>query len=82
MVQKPIVTRQEVTALNYDEEGALTILMPNGELKEDLNLPTATHLAEVATKIKQIIDEGIKDCLVTYQCWGENEQIVAVREAY
>ena len=37
-------------------------------------------MTDVATKIKQIVDAGTKECLVTFQKWGDKEQVVAVRE--
>merc|ERR1719319_1093476 len=80
MIPRPIVTKTEVTGLSYDDEGSLTLMMPDGELKEDLNLPTEAHLSDISTNIKRIIDAGTKECLVTYQTWGDKQQVVAVRE--
>ena len=80
MIPCPIVEKAEMNALSYDDDGVLTIMKQDGELKEDLNLPTEAHLADVARKIKEIIDAGTKECLVQIQKWGDKEQIVAVRE--
>ena len=55
-------------------------MMPDGSMKEDLNLPSESHLASIADKIKQIIDAGNRECLVTIQQWSDQQQIVAVRE--
>lgn len=73
MIPAPIVTKTEVTAICYDEDGVLQLMMPDGELKEDLNLPTESHLTDIANNIKRIIDAGNKECLVTYQKYGEKE---------
>ena len=80
MIPRPIITKTEVTCICYDDDGVLQLMMPDGDIKEDLNLPTESHLTEVATKIKQIVDAGAKECLVTFQKWGDKEQVVAVRE--
>ena len=66
MIPRPIVTKSEVTGLSYDDEGLLVLMMNDGELKEDLNLPTEAHLSDIATGIKRIIDAGTKECLVTF----------------
>jgi len=64
MVDAPIVARQEYTLLNIDDT-TLELLDPSGEVKSDVNLPEDEHLKEVALKIRQIFDEGKKECLVT-----------------
>ena len=71
MIPRPIVIKTEVTALSYDEDGGLCMMMPDGELKEDLNLPHESHLEDIAKLIKRLIDEGTKECLVTFQTWGD-----------
>ena len=55
-------------------------MLANGDIKEDLNLPTESHLSDVVANIRRIIDAGTKECLVTVQKWGDKEQVVAVRE--
>merc|ERR1712060_990831 len=80
MIPAPIVEKTEMTAMSYDEENMLCILTQNGDLKEDLRIPSEAHLSDIAMKIKQIIDAGNKECLVQIQKWGDKEQIVAVRE--
>ena len=64
MVDAPIVKRVEYTLLNIDDD-ALELLDANGEVKSDVNMPTAEHLTDVSKKIKEIFDEGKKECLVT-----------------
>ena len=55
-------------------------MMPDDSLKEDLNLPTEGHLTDVANKIKAILEAGTKECLITFQKWGDKEQVISVRE--
>ena len=73
MIPAPIVSKTEVTAICYDDDGVLQLMMPDGDLKEDLNLPTESHLTDIANNIKRIIDAGNKECLVTFQKYGEKE---------
>ena len=58
MIPAPIVTKTEVTAICYDDDGVLQLMMPDGDLKEDLNLPTESHLTDIATNIKRIIEHS------------------------
>jgi len=64
MVDAPITKRIEYTLLNIDGD-ALELLDANGEVKSDVNLPEAEHLKDVAKKIREIFDEGKRECLVT-----------------
>ena len=80
MIPRPIVTKTESTLLCVDDDGKLDIMLADGTMKEDLNLPTEAHLSDVVANIRRIIDAGTKECLVTVQKWGDKEQVVAVRE--
>ena len=80
MIPRPIVTKTEVLCMDCDGDGVLNLLMADGDVKEDLNLPTEAHLSDVAASIKRILEAGAKECLVTFQKWGDREQVVAVRE--
>ena len=79
MVDAPIVKKIEYNLLNIDEE-VLQLLTPEGEVKEDVNLPTEEHLKDVANKIKQIFEEGKKECLVTVIATLGKEQVTECRE--
>jgi len=79
MVDAPIVNRNEYTLLNIDEQ-ALELLTAEGEVKSDVNLPEDDHLKEVVNKIKEIFEEGKKECLVTVLATLGKEQVVDVRE--
>lgn len=80
MIPAPIVTKIEMQCMSYDEDGTLQILDGNGEMLEHLNLPTESHLSDVVPRLKAIVDAANKECLVTVQKWGEQEQVIAVRE--
>ena len=79
MVDAPIITRQEYTLLNIDDE-SLELLTPEGEVKSDVNLPTADHLKDVKSLIKSIFDAGKKECLITVINVMGTEQVTEVRE--
>jgi hypothetical protein len=40
-------------------------LTPEGEVKSDVGLPNAEHLTDIVKKIKDIFEEGKKECLVS-----------------
>ena len=80
MVDAPIVKRTEYTLLNIEDETQLQLLDAQGEMKEDVNLPEDEHLREVSQKIKEIFEEGKKECLVTVLATLGKEQVVDVRE--
>lgn len=79
MVDAPIVNRNEYTLLNIDES-ALELLTAEGEVKADINLPEDDHLKDIVNKIKEIFEEGKKECLVTVLGTLGKEQVVDVRE--
>jgi len=51
-----------------------------GEMKEDVNMPTEEHLSDVAKRIREIFDEGKKECLVTVLSTMNKELVIEVRE--
>tara|TARA_B110000503_G_C7024998_1_gene361414 strand:- start:359 stop:796 length:438 start_codon:yes stop_codon:yes gene_type:complete len=64
MVDAPIVKRIEYTLMNIDDD-ALELLDNNGEIKADINMPEAEHLADVRKMIKETFEEGKRETLVT-----------------
>ena len=80
MIPAPNVVKTEYNCLDCDPSDMLTLLTDTGDTKEDMNLPTAEHLKDVCKKIKEILEAGKKECLVTVQKWGDREQVTAVRE--
>ena len=78
MVDAPIVIRTEYTLLNIDDT-TLELLDPSGNVKSDVNLPEAEHLLGVSKDIKQIFEEGKKECLVSVIKLMGKEQVIDVR---
>eukprot|EP00490_Sorites_sp_Unknown_P027648 CAMPEP_0114650936 /NCGR_PEP_ID=MMETSP0191-20121206/7995_1 /TAXON_ID=126664 /ORGANISM="Sorites sp." /LENGTH=148 /DNA_ID=CAMNT_0001864955 /DNA_START=1 /DNA_END=443 /DNA_ORIENTATION=- len=64
-VDAPIMKRTEYQLINIDDEGYVTLLLDSGETKEDLTLPEADHLKDVANRCKEIFEAGTKECIVT-----------------
>lgn len=79
MIDAPIVKRDEYVLMNIDDD-ALELLDSNGEMKEDVNLPEAEHMSDIVKKIKEIFEEGKKECLVSVIATLGKEQVVDVRE--
>ena len=73
MIQRPIVTKTELMCMDCDEDGILSLLTSDGEPNKGLNLPTEAHLSDIAANIRRILEAGTKECLVTYQKWGNKE---------
>mmetsp|Transcript_48769 Transcript_48769/g.66362 ORF Transcript_48769/g.66362 Transcript_48769/m.66362 type:complete len:131 (-) Transcript_48769:217-609(-) len=52
MIPAPILEKTEYTCINIDtDDGTLTLMDQAGDIKEDLNLPTAEHLSDIAKLI-------------------------------
>ena len=81
MIPAPIVTKQEFTCIDVDADtGTLMLMDTAGEMKEDLDLPTANHMSDICKEIKKIIAAGKKECLVTVQKWGDKEAAYSVKD--
>ena len=65
--------------MNIDDN-QLELLDDKGEVKSDVNLPDAEHLKEVATKIREIFEEGKKECLVVVLNCMNKEIVTECRE--
>ena len=70
MIPRPVVKKLEYVCLSIDGD-YLQLMTPDGEMKEDVRLPTEDHLRDIAKKIKDILEAGTKECLVTVLTWGE-----------
>ena len=79
MVDAPIVKRIEYNLLNIDDQ-VLQLLTPEGEVKEDVNLPEPDHLKDVAKMIVRVFEEGKRECLVTVINTLGKEQVTECRE--
>ena len=81
MIPAPEVTKVEMNCIDVSEDGFLSLMdQETGEMKEDIKLPHEEHLKDIANRIKNILAEGKKECLVTVQKWGEREQAILCRE--
>ena len=81
MIPAPILEKTEYTLINMDEDdGTLTLMDTQGEIKEDLNLPTVDFLSDIVKNIKRIFEAGTRECLITVLKWGDKEMVVTVRE--
>ncbi|KAK4204109.1 translation protein SH3-like domain-containing protein [Triangularia verruculosa] len=65
----PVVKRQEYTLIDISDDGFLSLMTTDGDLKDDVKLPEG----EVGDKIKKLFVEEEKDTLVTIQT-AMNEQ--------
>ena len=79
MVDAPICKRDEYMLLNI-EDGALSLLRNDGEMKEDVKLPEMEHMKEVADNITRIFEEGKKECKVTVLAALGREEVIECRE--
>ena len=70
MIPRPVVKKLEYVCLSIDGD-YLQLMTPDGEMKEDVRVPTEDHLRDIAKKIKDILEAGTKECLVTVLSWGE-----------
>lgn len=80
MIPAPIVKKTELMCMSIDDDGVVQMLTAEGDVKEDLMLPTESHLSDVVKAIQKILEEAKKECLVTFQKFGDKEQVCAVRE--
>lgn len=79
-VDAPICVRIEYNLINIDEDGYCSLMNDNGDIKEDLTLPAEEWLKDVSDKIKQIFNDGSKECIVSVINAMNQEKIIAVRE--
>ena len=79
-VDAPVCKRQEYTLINIDEDGYVSLMADNGEVKEDLQIPTDEWLKDVTDRIRAIFEDGKKECIVTVISSMEQEKIIAARE--
>lgn len=79
-VDAPIVQRKEFTLNFVDDEGFMSLMNESGDIKEDLKLPEEEWLKDVVTKVREILDEGKKECLVTVVSAMGQEKLISARE--
>lgn len=76
----PNVARTEYQLLNIDEDGAISVLLENGDTKDDLNIPNDTDDdRKMVEDMQKAFDDG-KNVLVTVLKSMDKEKIVAFKE--
>lgn len=80
-VEVPVITRHEFQVLNVTDDGQVSLLLDNGETKDDLDLPKDTDgkEEEVGKVVRQLFEEG-KSILVTVVGACGVEKIVSAKE--
>jgi len=80
-MEVPNVVRKEFQLLDCDpDSGSMSVLLDNGDTKDDLNLPKDTEGdRETAEKIQAAFDEG-KSLLMTVLCAMDQEKVVDFKE--
>lgn len=82
-MEVPNVSRTEYALLDCDEDaGSMSVLLDNGETKDDLNLPkdTTGNYTPCAEEIIKMYGEG-KNCMVTVLATMGQEKVIAVKES-
>ena len=80
MIPAPVISNLEFYCIDIDEDGNCSMIQENGDMKEDVSLPKATHLKELEKQARDILSAGKKELLVRVQKWGDREQMIAARE--
>merc|ERR1739845_10676 len=78
-VDCPNVTKTEYTLISIDE-GYVTLMDDDGEMREDLKLPELDDLQDVVDKMTKAL-ENDKEMLVTVLKAMDNEMIISCRDA-
>merc|ERR1711957_82803 len=80
MIGAPLVTKTEYLLLDLDDDQLTLMHQESGDVREDIDLPTVSHLSDIVKLIKKIHTTGKKECLVTVQHFNNREQVYSVRE--
>merc|ERR1719454_2484630 len=54
MIPVPVVKKTEYVCIDCDGEGVLSLMTPEGEMKEDLSCPSEAHLSDLEKRIREI----------------------------
>ena len=80
MIPAPVVVKTEYVCVDCDEDGVLMLMTPEGEIKEDISIPSANHLNHLEKDLRKILEAAKFEALVTVQVWGEKAQMISCRE--
>ncbi|KAK4655670.1 translation initiation factor eIF5A [Podospora pseudocomata] len=72
----PVVRRQEYTLIDISDDGFLSLMTADGDLKDDVKLPDG----EVGEKINKLFKEEEKETLVTVQTAMGEEAAIDAKE--
>merc|ERR1719231_96124 len=86
-VEVPFVKRTELQCLSADpDSGEVSLLLENGETKDDLNLPKFVNVGEpteddvkISEEIVKLVDKGEKTVLVTVLEACVTQKLIAVK---
>jgi len=76
----PTVRKTEYTLLDIADDGFLSLLRPDGELKNDLKLPTDEDSAELVARLKEAFAADKEILCVVMEAMAK-EKLVDFREA-
>eukprot|EP00347_Sterkiella_histriomuscorum_P016033 403354748 len=79
-VDAPLMKRLELTLINIEEDGYVSLMNDAGDVKEDLKLPEDEWLKDVADKAREIFNDGKKECIVVVISSMDQEKIISVKE--
>lgn len=82
-MEVPNVARVEYQLLDIGEDGAISVLLENGDTKDDLNLPENPNNDDdmkLCNDLKAAF-EGEKTCIITVLKAMEKEKVVAFKES-
>lgn len=78
-IDSPNTKRIEYTLIDINEDDFVTLMDEQGEMKEDLKLPTDEWLKDQVAKIREY-HQAEKECFITVLSACGKEKIVSVRE--
>ena len=70
-VYQPILIRYEYQVLEVSDDGCLSVLTENGDMKDDLSLPTSDHLTFAADAIRDYYNDGKDFRVVVLRAMGQ-----------
>ena len=71
---QPVLERDELDLIDIDEDDYLTLMLENGDQKEDLQLPEGDLGKEIKQKFEN--DEEIVVCVLK---WGDEEAVISYK---
>lgn len=79
-VEAPVLTRKEYTCIDINDEGFMTLMDENGEMKEDLRVPEDEWLKDQVDRLRDIIAAAQKEAIVTVISALGQEKFIQAKE--